>query len=345
MVETKQTACKSTGGRKKYGQLAPRQRAPNQPDVWPIQPVEEPLEMILEEVPVPLETILPEPEANQPDAQAQVPTEEDEEEDPEMHYVWVNHEDSALSTVLVPIEQMPSDVRNGGTASGYVVGPKSASEGPGEPAEEEDPMEIEEEPEEQEELSYSIEQVIPAPRAYGLGGWISESSEGNTEGEEEEYFEESADDASIGENDSDAPPSLTAKSRIEERPYQAAHVPDLVHCFPAANHFAIRDELVLVGKQKQKLVDQNGDLKSELAMYEEHCRNMTKEKLWKGTMLLRESGIGSWWRTTGGCDNVLLGWKGSWFPLTLSTEGLVTTSVATAPLRMRILGCYLLSRF
>ena len=96
------------------------------------------MEVVSEEVSVPLEMINPEAEANQQE------TQESEEEDPDMRYVWVNHEDPTQPPVLVPIEQMPSDVRNGGIASGYVVGPKDLSEG----SEEEEP---------EEELSFSVD--------------------------------------------------------------------------------------------------------------------------------------------------------------------------------------------
>ena len=211
MVTCKRTARKSTAGRKKYGQLAPRQRAPRQPEVWPVQQIEEPMEVVSEEVPVPLEVINPEAEANQQEVQ------ESEEEDPDMRYVWVNHEDPTQPPVLVPIEQMPSDVRNGGTASGYVVGPKDPSEGP----EEEEP---------EEELSYSVDQVPPAPRARGIGGWISDSSE-NTEAEEEDVPVELANGNEVmpeflsfaGDNQDVKGDSHLAESRAEKPRYRAHH--------------------------------------------------------------------------------------------------------------------------
>lgn len=239
MARTKQTARKSTGGRA-YAQLAPRQRAPNQPEVWPVQS-----DTQSEDEPVPLEMILP----------------QEEEEDPEMRFILVNHEDPAKSPVLVPIEEMPSDVRNGGPASGYVVGPT------------EEPVEVE------EELSFEVEQEVPVQGAAGNGGWLSGDSQGTEEEEEQE--EGSADEASIGENEDEE--NSMAESRVVVSKYPAPHVPDWVNCVSADNYHFMCDEVVKTGREYRDLQGVNAGLKDELA--EEKREN---ERLRQENARLRE---------------------------------------------------------
>ena len=49
-------------------------------------------------------------------------------------------------------------------------------------------------------------------------------------------------------------------------------------CFLAANHYALRDELVMVGRENQLLREKIGGLEAELAGYSEHCRSITHDK-------------------------------------------------------------------